>query len=59
VGAQDLITPPLLSEDLARRIPGARLVLLPDLGHGSPWEGPETFNRLCLGFLDGANQPEN
>ena len=52
VGAQDLLTPPVLSEDLARRIPGARLLLLPELGHGGLWEAPETFNRVCLDFLD-------
>ena len=53
MGAQDLITPPALSEELARRIPGARLVMLPGVGHGALWEAPETFNRLCLDFLDG------
>ncbi len=53
VGGQDLITPPLLAEELASRIPGAELRLLPDAGHGAIWEAPETFNRVCLGFLDG------
>jgi pimeloyl-ACP methyl ester carboxylesterase len=53
VGTRDLITPPHLSEDLARHISGARLALLPDLGHGGLWEAPEAFNRVCLDFLDG------
>jgi 3-oxoadipate enol-lactonase len=53
VGSQDLITPPFLAEELARRIPGARLACLPDVGHGALWEAPEAFNRLCLDFLDG------
>ena len=67
VGRQDLITPPLLSEELAHRIPGAELCLLPDVGHGAIWEAPGTFNRACLDFLDGLreaprtqpNRPEN
>jgi 3-oxoadipate enol-lactonase len=51
VGDQDLITPPLMSEELASRIPGARLARLPDVGHGAVWEAPEAFNRVCLDFL--------
>jgi pimeloyl-ACP methyl ester carboxylesterase len=53
VGSQDLITPPVLAEELASRIPGARLRSLPDVGHGAIWEAPEAFNRVCLEFLDG------
>jgi pimeloyl-ACP methyl ester carboxylesterase len=53
VGSQDLITPPVLAEELADRIPGARLRHLPDVGHGALWEAPEAFNRVCLDFLDG------
>jgi pimeloyl-ACP methyl ester carboxylesterase len=52
VGSLDLITPPALSDELARLIPGARLVRLPDVGHGALWEAPEAFNRVCLDFLD-------
>ncbi len=51
VGARDLVTPPFLSTELARRIPGARLEVLPDGGHGALWEAPAAFNRLCLDFL--------
>lgn len=50
VGDRDLITPPALAEELAGRIPGARLARLP-AGHGALWEAPEAFNRLCLEFL--------
>jgi 3-oxoadipate enol-lactonase len=53
VGSQDLITPPFLAEELARGIPGARLMCLPNAGHGALWEVPEAFNRTCLDFLDG------
>ena len=53
VGSQDLITPPFLAAELAGRIRSARLVTLPDTGHGGLWEEPETFNRACLDFLEG------
>jgi pimeloyl-ACP methyl ester carboxylesterase len=53
VGSLDLITPPALSDELARLIPGARLNRLPDVGHGALWEAPDAFNRVCLDFLDG------
>ena len=53
VGRQDLITPPVLAEELADRIPSALLRYLPDVGHGALWEAPEAFNRVCLDFLDG------
>jgi pimeloyl-ACP methyl ester carboxylesterase len=52
VGSQDLITPPFLAEELASRIPGARLRILPDAGHGAIWEAPAAVNRVCLEFLD-------
>lgn len=55
VGSQDLITPPALADELARRIPGARHAELPGLGHGALWEAPDAFNRLCLDFLDGVS----
>ena len=37
---EDTITPPSLSEDLAHRLPGARLVLIKDSGHFTPLEKP-------------------
>jgi pimeloyl-ACP methyl ester carboxylesterase len=37
---------------LARSIPGARLILLPGLGHGALLQDPAVFNRAMLGFLD-------
>ena len=53
VGAQDLITPPALADELARGIPGARLRVLLGVGHGAIWEDHATFNQLCLEVLDG------
>jgi 3-oxoadipate enol-lactonase len=53
VGTEDLITPPLLVEELARHVSGSRFELLPGVGHGAIWETPDLVNRLCLEFLDG------
>jgi 3-oxoadipate enol-lactonase len=38
-------------EALARGIPGARMVVVPDASHTVPEEQPETFNRVALSFL--------
>lgn len=39
------------AEHLACGIAGARLVVVPDSGHATPADQPETFNRLVLDFL--------
>ncbi|WP_326535796.1 alpha/beta fold hydrolase [Pseudorhodoferax sp.] len=39
-GAQDILTPPALHEEMASLVPGAQLVLFPDCGHLSPLEQP-------------------
>ncbi len=41
--------------EVAAAIPGARLEVLPGLGHSSYFEDPETFNRLLDRFLDAAS----
>lgn len=51
VGADDPGTPPLLSEIIARKIPGARLEVVPDASHLLNIEQAETFNRLVGDFL--------
>ena len=51
VGDADRVTPPLLSEDIAARIPGARLVRIPAAGHIANLERPHEFNRAVLDFL--------
>ena len=45
VGADDQLTPPDLAADMAERIPGARLVVIPRAGHLSPLEAPEAVTR--------------
>jgi 3-oxoadipate enol-lactonase / 4-carboxymuconolactone decarboxylase len=49
-GADDQVTPPALSEELARGIAGARLEVLPQAGHQAPLEQADAFNRLVGGF---------
>jgi 3-oxoadipate enol-lactonase len=52
VGEQDAITPPTLSEDMQRAIPGAELVVIPDAGHMSNMEQPNAFNAALGRFLE-------
>lgn len=51
VGDQDTLTPPALSREMARRIPGARLTIIEGAGHLSNIEQPHAFNRAVLDFL--------
>ncbi len=51
VGDVDRVTPPALSEEIAARIPGARLARIADCGHISNLEQPAEFNRVVLEFL--------
>ncbi len=50
-GGDDRLTPPALAEQLAKAIPGAELEIVPDAGHLSYLETPETFQRIVLEFL--------
>jgi pimeloyl-ACP methyl ester carboxylesterase len=50
VVADDILTPPAFSRTLAKRLPRARLVVLPG-GHGFFLEHAELFNRAVLRFL--------
>lgn len=54
-GAEDILTPTRFSAEIAAAIPGSRLTILPDVGHGMFWETPEAFNGALLSFL--ANNP--
>ncbi|WP_430246149.1 alpha/beta fold hydrolase [Neorhizobium sp. DAR64861/K0K2] len=51
VAKDDILTPPLCSEELARNIPGATLQMLSYGGHAVSVCEPETFNRTVLSFL--------
>jgi len=50
VGELDLVLPPRFSRDLVERIPGARLVIVPEAGHQPFQELPEGYNRILLEF---------
>jgi pimeloyl-ACP methyl ester carboxylesterase len=52
VGDQDAITPPSMSEDMQRGIPGAELVVIPNAGHMSNMEQPAAFNAALGRFLE-------
>jgi pimeloyl-ACP methyl ester carboxylesterase len=51
VGDRDSLTPPERSEEMAGAIPGARLVVVPECGHISTLEQPETTNRALIDWL--------
>jgi pimeloyl-ACP methyl ester carboxylesterase len=52
VGAQDEPTPPSLAEEIAAGIPGARLVKVPECGHFSTIERPETVTKELIAWLN-------
>ncbi len=51
VGAQDEATPPVLSEEIAAGISGARLVKLPECGHLSTLEQPEAVTKELVAWM--------
>jgi pimeloyl-ACP methyl ester carboxylesterase len=50
-GADDTTVSLPQKEELAEAIPGARLEIVPDSGHGTVADCPEVFNRLVIDFL--------
>jgi pimeloyl-ACP methyl ester carboxylesterase len=50
VGELDLVLPPRFSRDLVERIPGARLVVVPEAGHQPFQELPEDYNQILVEF---------
>ncbi len=48
---EDRLYPAALAEDMARRIPGARLAVVRGAGHLSNLEQPDAFNAAVLPFL--------
>ena len=55
VGELDLLKGLAYAHILKAGIPHAELHILPGAGHATPWERPEEFNTVVLGFL--AKQP--
>ncbi len=51
VAADDMITPRLYSEEIAARIPGAKLVVMEAGGHLAPAIAPRAFNEAVGTFL--------
>ncbi len=51
VGAEDILTPPDLSRDIAAGIAGATLHVIPDCGHLPPIEAPEALAGLLREWL--------
>jgi len=52
VGAEDVITPPAVSEQMQKDVPGSELVVIPGAGHMSNMEQPQAFNDALGRFLD-------
>ena len=52
-GRQDRLTPLENSEEMARAIPGAKLVVVEECGHMSTLERPEQVNRAMRNWLSG------
>jgi len=50
-GAEDALTPPKFHEEIAERIPHAKLVIVPDCGHLSTMERPEAVTAAMREWL--------
>ncbi len=50
-GEEDTVYPPELAHEMARRIPGAKLIMFELTGHLANLEQPERFNKVVLEFL--------
>ncbi|MGE0520881.1 MAG: alpha/beta fold hydrolase [Candidatus Binatia bacterium] len=57
VGEHDRVVMPEEGREMARRIPGARLLTLGGVGHIGYAERPEAFNRAVLEFLEDIGAP--
>ncbi|WP_114313914.1 alpha/beta fold hydrolase [Thermus caldifontis] len=51
VGEEDTLTPPEEAKAMARALPDARLLILPEAGHLTNLENPKAFRTALLGFL--------
>ena len=41
------------TEEMAKLIPGAKLLILPDVSHFAHWQNPALYNKELLAFIDG------
>ncbi len=57
VGDADRLTPPEDAEEVAARVPGSRLAVIPGAGHGLMVEAAPDFNAAVLSFLAEASNP--
>lgn len=58
VGELDEETPPAYAKVLADGLPDSELRVIPGVGHLTPSEAPETFNRLVADFLARHHKPQ-
>lgn len=54
-GSADKVTPPMLSTELSKIIPGARMELVAGAGHLANLERPQAFNTLVGAFIRGVD----
>ncbi|MFN8445191.1 MAG: alpha/beta hydrolase [Caldilineaceae bacterium] len=52
VGEEDLIDFQQIADSLSSKVPNGRKVVLPNVGHLSNMEAPESFNQVVLKFLE-------
>src|SRR5215467_4897160 len=50
-GDADLLAPPPFLRYVTERVNGIESLIIPEVGHSSYWERPETFNRAVLDFI--------
>ncbi len=51
VGELDILKGRMYAEEIAHRIRGAELYVIPNAGHATCWEQPHIFNAMMIGFL--------
>lgn len=51
-GEADILVPTRLVSEVAERILDAEFQVVPGAGHAYFWEEPETFNAMCLDFIE-------
>lgn len=56
-GEDDPATPPALAQEIASRVAGARVAVMPEAAHLGSVEQPAAFTALLLGHLTGTSNP--